>query len=302
MSKILHVQLLTFILVYPLIWLLSILPFRILYFISDLAYLLVYYIIGYRKKTVSGNLKIAFPEKTDKEINQLAKKFYKHFTDIFAEMIKSFTISKKGMMKRYTFKNTEILHELQEQGRSAILLGFHYANWEWIFNLNLQIKYTGIAVYKRIRNKYFDKKVRQTRGRFNTLLVPTKEIFSIIKEHKKNNLLVLYGFLGDQSPKPKKLHYWSHFFDAYVPIHTGVETLAKKHDLPIVFFNVKKLKRGYYEATFELLTDMPTSFPDYELTDTYLRKVEAHVKEAPEYYFWTHKRFKHKDKTPKMSD
>ena len=112
----------------------------------------------------------------------------------------------------------------------------------------------------------------------------------------------MYGFLGDQSPKPKKLHYWSHFFDAYVPIHTGVETLAKKHNLPIVFFSVEKIRRGYYEATFELLAENPTKHKDYELTDRYLRKIEDHVKKAPEYYFWTHKRFKHKDKVPGKAD
>ncbi len=296
MPEIFSVKLLTFLLVYPLIWLLSILPFRVLYLISDIAYFFIYYIIGYRKKTVIGNLKIAFPEKSDDEIKHLSKKFYKHFTDIFAEMVKSFTISKQQIMKRYTFKNIEVIHHLQDQGKSAILLGFHYANWEWIFNLNLQIKYTGFAIYKRIRNKYFDKKVRETRGRYNTILVPTKEIFSVIKENKQKKVLALYGFLGDQSPKPKKLHYWNDFFYTYVPIHTGVETLAKKHDLPIVFFTVKKIKRGYYEATFELLTDAPSSYKDYELTDKYLQKVEAHIKAAPEYYFWTHKRFKHKDK------
>tara|TARA_R110002073_G_scaffold72537_1_gene177455 strand:+ start:447927 stop:448676 length:750 start_codon:yes stop_codon:yes gene_type:complete len=246
------------------------------------------------------NLKLAFPEKSDLELKQIRKKFFKHFVDIFIEIIKSFTISEKQISKRYTFTNIEVLHELENSGKSGILLGAHYANWEWVFNLNLKIKFNGYAVYKKVKNQYFDSKVRSTRGRYKTTLVPTKEIFSVIRENNKQKILSLFGFLGDQSPKPHKAHYWSTFLGVKdVPIHTGVELLAKKYDLAIVSFNTKKIKRGYYESTFKLLTDSPRTFEDYTLTDIYLKDLEKHIKEQPEYYFWTHKRFKHQGKNNK---
>ena len=291
-------QFLVFILIYPFIWLLSILPLGVLHFISDCFYYLLYYVIRYRKKTVIGNLKLAFPEKSEHEIILISKKFYSHFVDIIIEMIKSFTISKKEIAKRYKPINIEILHQLESQHKSAIFLGAHYANWEWVFAINLLVKFNGYAVYKKLKNSYFDRKIRQTRGRFSTTLVPTKEVFSLIQENYDNNKLSLYGFLGDQSPKVNKTHHWSEYLGIKVPIHTGVEFLSKKYDLPVVFFKTKRVKRGYYESTLKLLTDKPKDFEDYQLTELFLREVEAEIREAPEFYLWTHKRFKHRDKAP----
>ncbi len=299
MLKILEVQFVSFILVYPIIWILSILPFRVLYTISDGAYFILYYLVGYRKKTVLYNLRTAFPEKSEPEIKKLSKKFYKHFTDIFIEIIKSFTISEKEIKKRYKAVNMEVIHKLEHQNKSIILLGAHYANWEWIFNFNLLVGYQGFAIYKKIKNPYFDKKVRETRGRYNTRLVPTKEIFEVMSHNKKHGVLSLYGFLGDQSPKPEKAYHWPHFLGVKVPAYTGVEMLAKKYDLPIVFFKTKKIKRGYYESHLKLLIENPSKYPDYQITDLFLKEVEQQIKEAPAYYFWTHKRFKHKDKVPR---
>ena len=291
-------QFLVFILVYPLIWLLSLLPMRILHFISDIAYYILYYIVGYRKKVVYNNLNLVFPDKSKIEIEQIAKKSFRHFTDIFVEMIKSFSISQKKLEKRWVVKNIEVLKKLEEQNKSAILYGAHYANWEWIFILNTQIKYTGFAIYKKIANKFFDKKVRDVREKYRSVLVPTKEIFKVVEKNAKENVLSLYGFLGDQTPKVRKAHYWSDFFGVKVPIQTGTEFFAKKYDLPVVFFSVERVKRSYYECTFHLLTDDPQSYKDYDITDIYLKEVEKQVRKAPEYYFWTHKRFKHMDKAP----
>ena len=295
MLKIFIVQFLVFILIYPIIWLLSILPMSVLHFISDIAYYIIYYIVGYRKKVVFDNLNLAFPEKSEKEIKIIAKKSYRHFTDVFVEMIKSFTISEKETKKRFKINNIEVLKDLENKNKSGILYGFHYANWEWIFILNTQVKFTGFAIYKKIANKYFDKKMKETRGRYRSVLVPTKEIFKVAQKNFDNKLLSLYGFLGDQTPKIDKAHYWSDYFGVNVPIQTGAEFFAKKYDLPVVFFSVERVKRSYYECTFKLLTDEPKSYNNYEITDMYLRELERHIKKAPEYYFWTHKRFKHMD-------
>ena len=289
-------QLIIYILVYPIIWLISILPFRMLYMLSDVIAFLLYYIIGYRKKVVYNNLKMAFPEKSDKELKSIRRKFYRHFTDIFMELIKSFTISKKTLNKHYTHTNIEIFDELYKNGKSNILTGAHYANWEWIISMNSFIDYKGYAAYTKIGNKYFNAKMLKSREKFGVHFVQTSKIVSKIESDKKENIQAMYGLLSDQSPQLKKTHYWSEFFGVFVPIHTGTEMLAKKYDMNIVYMVTKKVKRGYYETTFTLLSDDVQKYPDYELTDIFLRKTEEHIREAPQYYFWTHNRFKHKDK------
>jgi Kdo2-lipid IVA lauroyltransferase/acyltransferase len=288
-----------YILVYPIIWFISILPFKILYFISDIIYLLLYYIIGYRKKVVFNNLKLVFPEKSKEEINLISKKFYSHFVDIFIEMIKSFTISKSTLDKHYKYTNVNFLNELYKDGKSVILTGAHYANWEWILGLDASINYKTYGAFTKLNNPYFNAKILKSRARFGVNLVPTSKTISEIDLNEKNKIQSMYGLLSDQSPQLKKTFYWSDFLGVKVPIHTGAEMLAKKYDMNIVLFETQKIKRGYYETTFSLITDNATKYPNYELTDIFLEKIENLIRSKPEYYFWTHKRFKHKDKAPK---
>jgi len=292
-------NLLIYILVYPIIWCISILPFRILYFISDISYIIIYYLIGYRKKAVSNNLKLVFPEKSTEELISIRKKFYRHFVDMFMEMIKSFTISKEVVYKRYKYTNVNLLNDLYKDGKSAILTGPHYANWEWIMSIDSFVEYKGYAAYTNVNNKYFNKKILKSREKFGTNLMQTSRIISEIRLNKKNNIQAMYGLLSDQSPQIRKTFYWRTFFNIKVPVHTGAEMLAKKYDMNIVFMDVKKVKRGYYETTFSLITNDAKKYPNYELTDIFLDKVEKQVRKQPEYYFWTHKRFKHRDKAPK---
>lgn len=275
------------------------LPFRILYGISDVLYLLVYYVIGYRKNVVFSNLKLAFPEKSDEEIRGISKKFYRHFVDIFIEMIKSFSISEKELNKRYTYKNIDLLNELYKDGKSLILMFGHYANWEWIFGLTQFIEYKGYAAFTKINNKYFNRKILNSRQRFGVLLKPTSKIIQEIDRNHKKNIQAIYGLLSDQSPQLSKTFYWNEFLGVKVPIHTGAEMLAKKYDINIAFAKIEKVKRGYYETTFSLITNDAPKHPEHELTNIYLEKTESQIQKNPEYYFWTHKRFKHKDKAPK---
>ncbi len=295
----LYMNFLVYILVYPVIWLISILPFRVLYAISDVVYLMVYYLIGYRKKVVFNNLKLVFPEKSDKEIIEISKKFYHHFVDIFIEMIKSFTISKEELNKRYVYNNIDLLNELYKDGKSLILVFGHYANWEWIIGLMQFIDYKGYAAFTKINNKYFNRKILNSRQRFGVQLKPTSKIVREIDRNYKKNIQAIYGLLSDQSPQLSKTFYWSEFLGVKVPIHTGAEMLAKKYDLNIAFVNIKKVKRGFYESTFSLITNDASKYPDFELTNCYLEKTENQIRTQPEYYFWTHKRFKHKNKAPK---
>lgn len=292
-------NLIVYILVYPLIWIVSILPFRLLYILSDLLYLLIYYVIGYRKKIVFSNLKLTFPEKSDDELRVIRKQFYSHFVDIFMEMIKSFTISKNQLQKHCKYNNLEVLNDLQKDGKSIILIGSHYANWEWLFGLSTFINYKSYAAYKKVSNKYFNNKILKSRGRFGWSLEQTSRIISKIESNLKDNVQAMYGLLSDQSPQIAKAHYWSSFMGVEVPIHTGAEMLAKRYNLSIVIIETKKIKRGYYESSFRVITKEPTTFPDFELTEIYLRSVEKQIRKQPQYYFWTHNRFKHRNKQEK---
>lgn len=289
-------QLIAYILIYPFLWLISILPFKLLYAFSDCIYILLYHIIGYRKKVVRENINLVFPDKSETEKKKIIKKFYHHLCDMMVESIKSMTISEAEMKKRYQFKNLDIIHNLEKKNRSIILMCAHYGSWEWIFILQRYVNHKGYAVYKRIRNKHFDKLIKRIRAKYNSYLITTKETIPILTKAKKNGELTINGFVSDQSPKKNKAFHWNEFMGVNVPIHTGAEMLAKRLDMSVIFFKVKRVKRGYYETTFEMLAENAKEFKDYEITDAFMKRVEDQIYEAPEYYLWTHKRWKHRKK------
>jgi KDO2-lipid IV(A) lauroyltransferase len=291
-------QFLAYILVYPILWIISILPFRLLYALSDGFYVLVYYIIGYRKKVVLDNLKLALPDKSEKELLAIRKRFYHHLCDMMFEAIKSITISEAEMQKRYVFKNLEAIYKLEKEQRSIVLFMGHYASWEWIFILQTHVKHKGYAVYKRLSNKYFDRLVKRIRAKYNSHLITTKETFATLIKAKQNNELTLNGFVFDQSPKLKSAVHWQNFMGVEVPVHVGAEILAKRLDMVTLFLKVNKVKRGYYEATFTDIIRNSQDYSDFDLTNLYLKRVEEQIYETPEYYFWTHKRWKHQGKKP----
>ncbi|MAB49386.1 MAG: lipid A biosynthesis acyltransferase [Flavobacteriaceae bacterium] len=291
-------QLIAYILIYPILWLISILPFRLLYGLSDVLWLFLYKIFGYRKSTVKENLRLVFPEKSEKEISKITSQFYHHLCDMILEAIKSMTISEKELKKRYKFTNIELINNLEDKQRSIILMCGHYGSWEWVFIMQKYINYKGYAIYKRLANKYFDKLVKRIRAKFDTHLITTKETFNILSESKKRGELTINGFASDQSPKATKAFHWNEFMGIKVPMYTGAETLAKKLDMAVVFFGVKRIKRGYYETTFKTITENPNDYKDYEITDLFFKLVEEQIIEAPQYYLWTHKRWKHRNKVP----
>lgn len=287
-------QFLVFILLYPIFWLISILPFRLLYLVSDTIYILVYYVVGYRRKIVRQNIALALPHLSKKEQLAVEKASYHHLCDMFMEMIKTMTISEKEMDKRFVFTNLEVYQELEKKQKSIALMCAHYASYEWVVSMNKHITFEGFAIYKKIANRYFDKLVKDIRSKFKATLITTRETIPTIEKNFKTNHLGVYGFASDQSPQLSKTHHWGTFMGVETPVHTGAEMLAKRYDMNVVFLRTKKLKRGYYEATFELMFDQPKEVPNYEISDEFLRRVEQQIYEAPEYYLWTHKRWKHK--------
>ncbi|MCK0159661.1 lysophospholipid acyltransferase family protein [Allomuricauda sp. F6463D] len=292
-------QLVVFILVYPLLWIISRLPFKVLYLLSDGVYLLLYNLIGYRKKVVRNNLELVFPEKSEEERLRIEKKFYRHLCDMFLEMIKTLGITNEQMKNRYVFTNVEVFQKLENEGKHIMIMMPHYASWEWVFSLNSMVKSKAYAVYQPIQNKYFDKLVRDIRSKYGTTLIKTFETREIIAKATQTNELITVGIISDQSPMLNRARHWANFMGVFVPIHVGAEEICKKNGIIPVYLKVKKVGRGYYQATFKTLAEKPEEVEDYKISEAFIKETEKSIREAPEYYFWTHKRWKHKDKAPK---
>jgi len=288
-----------YILLYPFIFIVSRLPFWLLYRLSDIFYFIIYYLTGYRKKVVRKNLQLVFPEKTETERRHIEKTFYKHFSDLFVEMIKAFHMPLAQMQQRFIFNNAGLINQLTAQGKQVIVVGGHYGNWEWIFSLAPLVKADPIATYLKINNPYFERFMLKNRSRFGGTLVETKNLRKTLATYQKNDKKFILGLLADQSPQRHRAKYWRDFFGVtQVPVFTGPEDLAKKYDAALVFMRINKIKRGYYDVDFELITDTPKQFKNYQLTDIFVEKLERQIKAQPAYYLWTHKRFKHQGKKP----
>jgi KDO2-lipid IV(A) lauroyltransferase len=286
-------QFLIFALVYPLIWFLSKLPFRVLYVISDLVFFILYYIVGYRKDVVRFNLKTAFPTMDEVTLKKTEKRFYHHFCDLFIEVIKTLSISEQTLRDRYLFTNIEVLQKYIDKGQPVLVTMGHYASYEWIFALATIIKDPGYAIYKKIKNPYFDKMIRDIRSKWNSTLVPNKVAREKIKEVLQTHEgFTMFGFIMDQSPSNPKRKHFSNFLGVSTPFFTGVEKLSKQYDLPVLFLGTTRVKRGYYSSTFSVLADSPKQHPDFAITDAYASILTKLIHQDPSYYFWTHKRFK----------
>lgn len=291
-------QLLIYLIAYPILLLISILPFRLLYVLSDLVCFFVYSILGYRKKVVRENIALALPHLSEKERLIIEKKSYKHLCDMFLEMIKTMSISREEMDKRFVLKNLDAYNSLEKEGKSIALLCSHYASYEWVVSMNSKVSFKGYGIYKKLNNKYFDKLVRRIRSKFDAELIPINKTAEVIAHNYTNKIKSLYGFVSDQSPQIRSQNYWHNFMGIEVPVYVGAELLSKKFDMNVVFLNVSKVKRGFYEADLEILTTNIKEVPDFEIMDVFLQKVEQQILEAPEYYLWTHKRWKHRGKNP----
>ena len=239
---------------------------------------------------------MALPYLSEKERLLVEKKFYHHMCDMFLEMIKTMTIPQKEMEKRYVFTNLDLYLDLEKKGKSIALLCGHYASYEWTVSMNYHITFEGYGIYKKLSNKYFDKLVKDIRSKFKATLITTRETIPSIKKNAEIGHLGVYGFASDQSPQLSATFHWKKFMGIEVPVHTGAEMLAKRFDMNVIFLRTKKIKRGYYEATFELMADNPKEVPNYEITDDFLNRIEKQIYEAPEFYLWTHKRWKHRKK------
>lgn len=289
-------QRLVYWLVFPLLWILSKLPFPIFYLVSDFVFFLVFYIFRYRRRTVQENLRLVFPEKPEEELGRIEKKFFRHMVDMFLEMIKSISISHKELKKRFRLTNIEELRKMESQGKSILMACGHYASYEWMTALQLYgIAYKGFGVYKQVKNPYFDKLARRIRGRYDGVLIPTYRATKTITENQENGIKGFYAMIADQSPKLNRAKAWTDFMGIKVPIFIGTEQLAKALDMAVIYLHIEKVGRGYYEATFKTISINPKEEDDFYITRAYTELLEEQIREKPEYYLWTHKRWKHRN-------
>lgn len=222
--------------------------------------------------------------------------------DMFLEMIKSMNISNKELKKRFIITNPEEIRRIERLNKSIILMCGHYASYEWMTALQLYgVKHRPYGVYKRIRNRYFDKMIREIRGKFNAELIPTHEAIHRIELNESSDILGIYAMISDQSPKKERAKYWADFMNIKVPVFTGSEKLARKFDMAVAYLKVEKTGRGYYKATLQSITDDPKMEDPYYITKSFIEMLEKQINKAPEYYLWTHKRWKHR-KEPLPND
>jgi len=282
---------------YFFIALIGITPFFMLYILSDLARLVICNLLKYRYKVIESNLKRAFPNKPQSDINQIIRLNYRNLADNLTESLKTFTLSKKAIVKRHKILNPELLDQYLNNNQSVIGVTAHYNNWEWgSVSAGIQTPYRYIAFYKPIKNKIINKAILKSRSRCGTQLV---SIYKTSKTFEKNkNNPCVYLMAADQSPSGKQLKhaYWLDFLGIKTAFLHGVEKHAKANNLPIVYIDIQRVKRGYYTVELSKLCDDPAVLEDGEITKRYVKKLEEIIVAKPENWLWSHKRWKH---TPK---
>ena len=281
-----------FIVTVPFLLLISWLPFWMLYAYANILYVLLYYVVGYRKKVVRKNIKRSGLAKTEKEALGIERKFYRYLCDLFLEMIKVRGMSKKTMMRRFRITNPAFLENFAKAGKSVFVMTGHYGNFEWLLSLGHYTPHTPHGIYAPLQNPYFDKYLKKVRSIHGSYLISRKKFAKqfTTMQHKKE--LSVIGFAADQSPQRNKKNYFRSFFGHEVPVFTGAERLSKRFDIPVAMAKIRRVKRGYYETTFNLLAEHPNTLPNYAITDMFYEQLEALIKEDPSLYFWTHNRFK----------
>ena len=271
------------------------LPFFVLYGISDFAYFIIYRIVGYRKKVVFENLQNSFPEKTDEEIKHITQNFYKHIADLFIEFLKGYSITKEQINERVKVVNIEILKKYTDKNQSIIIVTGHISNWEWLLHpLNL----SGIPmdiIYQQLSSPLFNKLTLFIRSRFSvTPLIEKKETLRKTIERKDITRALVMG--SDQSPQNWKLAYWTTFLNQDSGFFTGTERIARKLNYPVIFSEMRRVSRGYYEVEFTEIAN-PTEFDSLsmgEITERFVKILDKSIQQFPADYLWSHRRWKHK--------
>jgi Kdo2-lipid IVA lauroyltransferase/acyltransferase len=277
----------------PFIYLLSVLPFPLLYLLSDGVYVILYHVLRYRRNVVRENLTKAFPEKPQKEIGKIEARFYRYFCDLFLETFKTLTISRKSMVEHCGFEPEalSLFNRLAEENQSFMVVMGHFGNWEWGGNaFSICFKHQLYVIYHPLTNKYFNGLVYRMRTRFGTRLIPMKDTLREMLQNRKE--LSATAFIADQSPLPDRA-YWMSFMNQDTPVFLGIEKIALKIRYPIVYISIRRVKRGYYSVLAEKIELPSRSQQTGAITEIHTRKLEADIRSQPENWLWTHRRWKH---------
>lgn len=265
-----------------------------MYFLSDCLFYFVYYVFRYRRRIVRKNLTESFPKKSEKEIKIIEKRFYHFFVDMILESSKLASISKSEIKRRMNFKNVDVVSSLLNDGKSVSIYLGHYGNWEWCSSIPLLLgkDVTVAQIYHKLSNDNMDRLMLQVRERMGAVCVDMRKTARYVTELVAEGKKCIIGFIADQSPRKIESRHFIHFLNHNTPVLTGTEKITKHYGFEAFFLNVKRLRRGYYEAEFIQLHDNPQSLPDFELTSLYFQMLEKCILNQPELYLWSHNRFR----------
>lgn len=272
----------------------SYLPLPVLFGLSSLFYFPLYYIIGYRRAVVRENLTKSFPNKSKAEIIKIEKTFYKNFLDLFVETVKLSSISQANFLKRCKLNNPELVEHYLNSGKSIIACSGHFHNWEYMPScLSLYFKKDLHVIYKPLSNKIFEKWFNRMRCRFGAKMVTMKQTLRTVISTRKD--LTILCFASDQAPPRNEIQYSVNFLNQKTPVFLGMEKIAIQFDKPVIYTDVKRVKRGYYEAEFKLIADKPKEMEEFEITNRFFELLEHSINANPAYWLWSHRRWKHAD-------
>lgn len=275
-----------------LLKIISRLPFSILYALADSFFVVLFYLVSYRKKVVFDNLRKSFPEKAPQEIRAIAKGFYKNLIDVMLETVKLLTISEKELRKRVVIDNPEVIMQFRIQDRPVVVLTSHQCNWEWLLvSCSLQLDYPVDGVYLRLTNSFSDHLMLAIRSRFGANMIEKKDLFKSLIT--KKNIARIIAMVGDQAPKHDAHVLWTNFLHQETNFFTGGERIAIKMNMPILYVEMRRLKRGHYAIAFEVLSESPKESQKNEITEKFVRAMEKTIHQYPSDWLWSHKRWKY---------
>ncbi|WP_460198142.1 lysophospholipid acyltransferase family protein [Segatella asaccharophila] len=281
--------------VYGFFYLVSLLPFRVLYVLSDIEYLIVYDLLRYRRKIVRKNLVTSFPEKSETEILQIEKGFYHWFCDYFFEAVKLLSISEEHLKKHFKVNNVEEVEDCFENGQNVAAVLGHYCNWEWLSCMGLYFPDNRVMglIYHPLANRPFNELFKRIRSSCrNGVVISKQHILRKLVEYHQKGLMSLFGYISDQAPKWENIHLWLNFMHHDTGVFTGAERIMRKVNDAVFYVEMSRPRRGYYTATFKLITKDPNSLPEHEITCRFFALLENTIRKDPRYYLWSHNRWK----------
>jgi len=277
-----------------LTWTMQLFPLTIHYFVSDLLFVLTYTIVRYRRRVVNINLAKSFPDKSQKERRVIARNFYRHLCDTAIETLYFDRVSKTKGMNLVKYQNPELPNSYLEKGKPVIIILGHYNNWEWFSNWPLYSEYRFYPIYKKLKNGAFERFYYNLRSRFGAIPLERANTYKQLIDNFQKGIPSTSAFLFDQTPRIYEIQHWVKFLNQDTPVILGAEKVAQKIDAVVLFAHSRKLKRGKYEVEFQLVTNQASSRPKFEITDRCLQLLEKQIKDHPEFWLWSHKRWKHK--------